>query len=593
MIPDPIQTRTELLRQVETVLTRLDAGGGSGHIETEKVDLKEEAGRRDRAGGLLTGSDKNPAAAEHLAGEVRCFANTPGGGAIILGVDDKTLSLLGTALDAEWLRQRLDALTGIAPVIEERTIRGARLLIILIAEGAEPVEDPDQRLRWRVGDHCMRVDRAEWWNHRAQRIGVDPMAAPTTRRQDDVSIGALAVAREYLRQGSSDEEIAEADEEQMLTRLGVLRPDGTLSQAGVLLLCPAPRPMIELSRLDVAGGDVTLRYIHPVGMSLLEALHEVETRLEVINGIRPASRGFVESGQHILPVRAVREAVLNHLTHRDWMQSEATTVRWVDADDTLEVTSPGGFTGGVSPRNALTTRHSRYPALADLFRALRLVDRQGVGVPRMYQTMLADGHHAPVLEEIAGPRVRTTLPGRPLMPVLAGLLRAIEPAPRRRDVHVAVLLDALLRRPFLTEEQAGEVLQRSKASALPVLAAVEECRVDDHSLFERFSGGWRLDGKVAADATRGRYGALPMSGDLLWYRAGGAGSGADTVRRVAQLWLSVYPRVTSGDIANLTGIAQPNVSTLLSGLAETGDVVARGPGRGRSAHFVPVKSISS
>ena len=133
MIPDPIQTRTELLRQVETVLTRLDAGGGSGHIETEKVDLKEEAGRRDRAGGLLTGSDKNPAAAEHLAGEVRCFANTPGGGAIILGVDDKTLSLLGTALDAEWLRQRLDALTGIAPVIEERTIRGARLLIILIA----------------------------------------------------------------------------------------------------------------------------------------------------------------------------------------------------------------------------------------------------------------------------------------------------------------------------------------------------------------------------------------------------------------------------------------------------------------------------
>lgn len=582
MIPDPVEARAMLRAEVDRVLGLLRAGAAAGPVESEKVDLKEEAGRRGRGGMLQPGTTTNPAAADHLAGEIRCFANTGGGGAIVLGVDDKTLDPLGTRLDTEWLRQRLDDLTGIAPVIEEEDIRGIRVLVLLIGESAEPVEDPDRRLRWRVGDQCRTVDRAEWWNHRAARIGLDPMSAPTERRPPDISPRALAVARDYLRAGE-DADASEADDAGLLTRIGVLRPDGRLSQAGVLLLCPSPRPLVELSRLDVAGGDVTLRYTQPAGASLLEALQAVEDRLDAINGIRPVSRGFVESGHRMLPARAVREAILNGLTHRDWFQPEPTAVRWVEADDLLEVTSPGGFTGGVTPANALSTRYSRYPALADLFRALRLVDRQGVGVPRMYQTMLSEGHRPPLLEEVAGPRVRTTLAGRPLLPVLAQLLASVEPAPRRRDVRVAVLLDALLRRPFLTEDQVGQVLQCSRDAAALALSAVEECRVAGRSLFAHVGGTWRLDSSIARDATIGRYGPVPASGEFLWFRSGGAA----TVRQVARLWLAVQPRVTSGDISSLTGMHQPNVSKALSDLAAQGEVLVRGPGKGRAAHFVP------
>lgn len=552
-------------------------------VESERVDLKEEAGRRGRGGTLQPGTPTNPAAAEHLAGEVRCFANTPGGGGIILGVDDQTLGPLGTQLDAEWLRQRLDDLTGVAPVIEERRIRGIRVLVLLIGESAEPVEDTDRRLRWRVGDQCRTVDRAEWWSHRASRLGVDPMAAVTDRRLTDISVRALAVARDYLRAGD-DLDTAEASDAELLTRLGVLRPDGRLSQAGVLVLCPAPRPLVELSRVDVVGGDVTLRYTPPTGSSLIEALQAVEARLDAINGVRPLSRGFVESGHRLLPARAVREAVLNGLTHRDWFQPEPTAVRWVEADDLLEVTSPGGFTGGVTPANALSTSHSRYPALADLFRALRLVDRQGVGVPRMYQTMLSEGHRPPLLETIGGPRVRTALAGRPLLPVLAQLLASVEPGPRRRDVRVAVLLHALLRQPFRTEDQVGEVLQCSRDATALALAALEECHVDGRPLFAHTAGTWRLDAVIAKDGAAGRYGPVPASADLLWFRAGGAG----TVRRVAELWLAVHSKVTSGEVAGLTGIHQSYVSKVLSDLAGQGDLLVRGPGKGRAAHFLPV-----
>ncbi len=87
----------------------------------------------------------------------------------------------------------------------------------------------------------------------------------------------------------------------------------------------------------------------------------------------------------MIPQQAVREAVLNGLIHRDWMVSDPVSVTWFDHDSAMEVTSPGGFVGGVTPDNVLTQRYARYPALSDLFRALRLVEKQGVGVDRMYR----------------------------------------------------------------------------------------------------------------------------------------------------------------------------------------------------------------
>ena len=56
-----------------------------------------------------------------------------------------------------------------------------------------------------------------------------------------------------------------------------------------------------------------------------------------------------------------------------------TDIRWITLDNTLVVRSPGGFYGGVTADNVLSNRSARYPALADLFRALTLVEKQGVG----------------------------------------------------------------------------------------------------------------------------------------------------------------------------------------------------------------------
>jgi ATP-dependent DNA helicase RecG len=78
--PDPVD------EQVNSVLARIDAGEPPSRIEVAQVDVKEEPGRRSRGGAIAPGGSENERAADYLAGEMACFANTPGGGAIILGI---------------------------------------------------------------------------------------------------------------------------------------------------------------------------------------------------------------------------------------------------------------------------------------------------------------------------------------------------------------------------------------------------------------------------------------------------------------------------------------------------------------------------
>ena len=115
----------------------LGAGVLPDAIEREQIDFKEEAGRRGPRGTLTVGAPHNEEAARHLANEVACMANTPGGGAIVVGVEDRSGRLLGAALDAEWFRHRVYEHVGVAPGVKERVVQGIRLLVLYIAQARD------------------------------------------------------------------------------------------------------------------------------------------------------------------------------------------------------------------------------------------------------------------------------------------------------------------------------------------------------------------------------------------------------------------------------------------------------------------------
>ncbi|GAA2572212.1 ATP-binding protein [Pseudonocardia hydrocarbonoxydans] len=577
--PDLVDARSTIRRAVDAVLAKLRAGVLPDDAELEHVDIKEEAGRRGSGGALLAGQAQNTAAAAQLADEVACFANTPGGGALIVGIENKTGDLLGTALDRDWLRHGIYTRVDLAPDVEEREVSGVRLLVLYVASAHEPIEDTSGRIRWRVGVNCVAVDRSEWWLHRQSQAGHDSMAAVTSRTVVDVSDGAIVTARRYLRDAGFEHHASETVAD-LLRRLGVLHPDGHLTQAGALLFCPADRTYLSMTAIDVEGGDVLLRPPDLTGLSVLEQLSAVEDRLNSLNTEVTLQGGFAEPTVRRLPPRAVREAVLNGLVHRDWLSSGPVTITWIDADSALQVTSPGGFTGGITAATVLAQRYARHPALADLFRALNLVEKQGMGVDRMYREMVALGHRPPLIVEEDGPRVRTRLVGgRPVVPVMA-LTGRIEPAVRRRDVRVALIVDHLLRQPFATPDLIAELLQRAPQEAAEALeTAATECRVGSSPLLTRFKDVWILSSAAIRVVESAAPAPDRRARGILNYRR------PDDPGAVVRFWLASHSRITSGDYATLTGLTQTGSLNHLDRLVIDG-VLVRGDGKGRNAHFL-------
>lgn len=575
---DLVEDRAHLRALVDQVLGRLDAGGSISEIERQQVDLKEEAGRRGRGGVLLAGDPRNLAAADSLADEVACMANTPGGGALVVGVEDRTGSLLGAVLDAEWLRHRVWERVEVAPAVEERQVSGTRLLVLYIAEAREPVEDTRGQVRWRTGGACTPVDRSEWWLHRQDRSAHDPLAAASLRTLEDVTGGSLATVRRHIE--AADSEAAAPSDRDLLVRIGAIRPDGHLTRAAALLLCPSAATLISVSVLDVEGGDVLVPPPDLGGRSVLEQLILVEERLDAVNNAVPVRSGFSEMPVRLLPPAALREAVCNALVHRDWLSPDPIEVTWIQADAALTVVSPGGFVGGVEPGNALTSRYARSPALADLFRTMRLVEKQGLGVDRMVRELVSLGHRPPRLREQAGPRVRVRLVGgQPVVPVLE-LMSRVQPAVRRRDVRVALVVHTLLTEPYVTPTLLEPVLQRSTEECLDAILAAADCRVGGEPLLVPYKTVWLLSPAALAvvEGAAARRQALQRKGLLLHRRAA-------TAAHVVGRWLRDHPTLTSGDAAILSGLTQPGALRQLERLEAEG-ILVRGTGMGRTAHFV-------
>ncbi|WP_432509344.1 DUF5635 domain-containing protein [Kineococcus auxinigenes] len=573
-----VQQRADLLALVDRALAARTVGRSLDVHEITRLDFKEEAGRRNRDGSLRPGSPQDLQAADHLADEVACMANTPGGGALLVGFDDKTGEVVGAALDGEWLRHRIHERVDVAPAVEERQVDGMRVLVLLVAEAREPVEDTRSRLRWRVGGHCAPVDRAEWWLNEHRRRRHDEMAEPTTHTLHDVSPRALLLIRASVERSSAGSTTT-LDDTDLLKSLGVLLPGGHLTQAGALLLCSSPRALIEYSRWDAEGGDVLDSGPDPRGQSLLEQIDAIEQRLDAANTAITLSGSFAETTVRRLPPRAVREAVLNGMTHRDWTSDQPTRVTWLDLDSALEVTSPGGFVGGVDETNVLSEHYARHPALADLLRAIGLVDKKGIGVDRMYREMVSLGHRPPSIAQTSGPRVRTRLRGGdPVLPVL-DLMSAIRPSARRNDVKVALVVHTLLHRPFLDPALLAPVLQRDEAYATEAIEVAAAARVDGEPLVEPFKDVWVLSGRAVEVVERRR---RTVTAGVLPYRRPAE---EHRVLAVTRDWLARHPTISSGDYARLVGLTTAGGRGHLDRLVEAGHLV-RGAGSGRNAHYL-------
>lgn len=572
-------------RAAEAALTALVAGRAVPEIERDILDFKEDPSRRRHGGQIVTpGPSQNDEAALFLADAAACMSNS-GGGAVIVGVADDTGAVLGTALDAEWLRGRIHDFSErrLTCAVEEVDLAGERVLVIIAPPAQEPVRVRG-KAKHRVGTRCVEIDASQWMARHLRRVGFDWSAQPSHVPVSRVRAAAIEVARRYLRTSGEERagELAGLDTPDLLRRLGALSNDTDLTNGAALLFtADAARVLLDYRRREHPGGDSLLR-LDRHDVSLLEAVAEVEQAITQANRTVHVGGAGLAIGQiRAIPEITVREALANAMAHRDWGLSEPIEVEFVG--DGLVVQSPGGFMEGVDPDRLLTTpARTRNPHLADLLRRLRLAEREGIGVDRMYREMIRLGHRPPEIVELPGPHVRCALIGGTPDAKVLRLMATLDPARRAEDLDVALIVDALRRRPTVSAEKLVAVLQKPSAEAAAALQRAGRT--------EAFGGTL-----VVATARTERYRSpeyrfgdgvmVHFGADLPYHRS----SREEVVPFVID-FVRRHGRIRSGDYVELFGVSQAWAARVLRELATpTGGEILR-PGRqpnvGRDAHYV-------
>lgn len=152
---------------------------------------------------------------------------------------------------------------------------------------------------------------------------------------------------------------------------------------------------------------------HELAGTLIEQMHRLSGLLEREAYVVFDKTDRATPNARKYPVRALHEAMVNALAHRDYSQVDPTRI--TAFADRIEIVSPGPLPTGVDPEEFRTGRAApkwRNQALAWFFSRLQLAQAEGQGIPTILRSMRQEGCPPPAFETNEA-RVICTLPANP------------------------------------------------------------------------------------------------------------------------------------------------------------------------------------
>lgn len=135
-----------------------------------------------------------------------------------------------------------------------------------------------------------------------------------------------------------------------------------------------------------------------------ETIHFIERHTNIAAKIHRKEREDILQ----FPPTAVREAVINAIIHCDYAMP-GSTIQIAVFSNRIEITNPGGLPFGQSMESALSgVSRARNRLIVKIFRELRLVERLGSGIPRIFESYKNNAIQAPEFAEL-GNHFRVTL----------------------------------------------------------------------------------------------------------------------------------------------------------------------------------------
>lgn len=355
------------------------------------------------------------------------FSNQDDGGIIIFGIDEKDNFAIKGVYDAQDLQKKVtEQCKQMEPAVRALFTMceiGEKILVSAEIPGVDVSDRPVfykgvGRIKGsyiRVGESDEPMSEYEIYSYEAFR----------KRIRDDIRIVEGAKTQlfdenrmaEYLSRVKSERRnLADnVSDDEILELMGVTS-DGTPTLAGLMTFSKYPQtyfPQLCITAVALPGTEMgetgtdgerfidNKRITGAIPDMLEEAVEFVRTnsRTKTIiddNGKR------VDKNEY--PIKAVREAILNALVHRDYsIYTENTPIRIEMYRDRMEVTNSGGLYGKISI-DALGKVHpeTRNAALANMLELLNITENRYSGIPTMRREFLNAGLPAPNFSVIYG-----------------------------------------------------------------------------------------------------------------------------------------------------------------------------------------------
>jgi len=193
--------------------------------------------------------------------------------------------------------------------------------------------------------------------------------------------------------------------EEQKRSLGFMNSDGFYTNLGLLF----SDQCIHSIKLAIFQGinKLTFKDRKEFSGSILKQIDDVFKYIEFFNRTRSEFSGLNRIDIPDYPIEAVREALLNAVTHRDYSYSSSTLISLFD--DRIEFVSLGGLPKGITYNDMLlgisVLRNSR---VADVFYRLHLIEAYGTGIQKIMESY--DDFYSKPKIEVSDNAFKITLP---------------------------------------------------------------------------------------------------------------------------------------------------------------------------------------
>lgn len=376
---------------------------------------------------LFSGESKNveykvtvPEKSEKYMKTVVAFANGRGG-KIVFGIDDKTLDIVG--MDVDSIYKTIDAITNaisdscepaIRPEVAMQTVKDKTVIVVEVFPGAErPYYIKSQGMfegtyvrvagtTRHVEDYMLKELILEGKN----RYFDSEICQNVKITDSEIEELCRSMKETAVRNTWQDSEKVKVKDvtKNVLISWGVLKEDGgevyPTNAFALLTGRMWGQPVIQCGVFKGTNRAhfVDRREFEGSIQEQMEAAYQYV--LEKIN-MGMTIKGMYRQDVYELPTDSIRELIANAVAHRSYL--EPGNIQVALFDDRLEITSPGMLLNNVTIAKMMEGySRPRNPAIARAFAYMKIIEKWGTGIPRLFESCEEYGLPKPELIDFDG-----------------------------------------------------------------------------------------------------------------------------------------------------------------------------------------------